>query len=44
MKKLIADFIWSLIKDRVLVMLQEQQQQQQPAQRPMSKYAGGGKL
>ena len=41
MKKLLADFIWNLIKDRLHVMLQEQQQQQ--PQKPLSRYAGGNK-
>ncbi len=42
MKKWLADFIWYLIKDRVVVLMQEQAQVEKP--RPLSRYAGGNRL
>jgi hypothetical protein len=44
MKKWLADFVWNLIKDRVMVVVQEQAQQQKlEAPRNLNKYAGGNR-
>lgn len=42
MKKWLADFVWNLIKDRVLVSIQDQAQVEKP--RTLSKYAGSNRL
>lgn len=42
MKKWLADFVWNLIKDRVLVSIQDQAQAEKP--RTLSKYAGSNRL
>jgi hypothetical protein len=41
MRQWLADFVWGLIKDRVVVLIQEQAQAEKP--RTLSRYAGSNR-